>query len=128
MLVFPEWPNAPWYQVVRELELRSFLVTSPCNHSPRMYLRHKLRWNTRLVIVDVSAATSRVHRTLGTQPPAKRVRFNPQTVIRPFPRCKVTDTWKPDLALTTPVLVESHKEDNANLHGETRPVVHYPSA
>ena len=30
MLVFHEWPNAPWYPVVRELELRSFLVTSPC--------------------------------------------------------------------------------------------------
>ena len=34
MLVFPEWPNAPWYPIVRELELRSFLVTSPCYLSP----------------------------------------------------------------------------------------------
>ena len=30
MLVFPEWPNAPWYPIVRELELLSLLVTSPC--------------------------------------------------------------------------------------------------
>ena len=34
MLVFHEWPNAPWYPIVRELELRSFLVTSPCYLSP----------------------------------------------------------------------------------------------
>ena len=42
MLVFPEWPNAPWYPIVREVELRSFLVMSPCFLSPRMYLRPKL--------------------------------------------------------------------------------------
>ena len=88
MLVFPEWPNAPWYPIVMELELRSFLVTSPCYLSPRMYLRPKPRWNTRIAIVDGAAATPRVHRTLGTQPPAKRVRFNHQTAIRPIPSCK----------------------------------------
>ena len=88
MLVFPEWPNAPWYPIVRELELRSFLVTSPCYLSPRMYLRPKPRWNTRIAIVDGAAATVRVHRTLGTQPPAKLVRFNHQTAIRPIPSCK----------------------------------------
>ena len=88
MLVFPEWPNAPWYSIARELERRSFLVTSPCYLSPRMYLRPKPRWNTRIAIVDGAAATPRVHRTLGTQPPAKRVRFNHQTVIRPIPSCK----------------------------------------
>ena len=38
MLGFTEWPNAPLYHIVRELELRSFLVTSPCYLSPRMYL------------------------------------------------------------------------------------------
>ena len=88
MLVFPEWPNAPWYPIAREIELRSFLVTSPCYLSPRMYLRPKPRWNTRIAIVDGAAATSRVHRMLGTKPPAKRVRFNHQTAIRPIPSCK----------------------------------------
>ena len=88
MLVFAEWPNTPWYHIVRELELRSFLVTSPCYLSPRMYLRPKPCWNTRIAIVDGAAATPRVHRTLGTQPPAKRVRFNHQTAIRPIPSCK----------------------------------------
>ena len=88
MLVFPEWPNSPWYPIAREIELRSFLVTSPCYLSPRMYLRPKPRWNTRIAIVDGAAATSRVHRMLGTQPPAKRVRFNHQTAIRPIPSCK----------------------------------------
>ena len=88
MLVFHEWPNAPWYPIVRELELRSFLVTSPCYLSPRMYLRPKPRWNTRIAIVDGAAATPRVHRSLGTQPQAKRVRFNHQTVIRHIPSCK----------------------------------------
>ena len=90
ILVFPEWPNAPWYPIVRELELRSFLVTSPCYLSPRMYLRHKHRLNARIAIVDGAAATPRVHRTLGTQPPAKRVRFNHQTAIHPIPSCKET--------------------------------------
>ena len=89
MLVFPEWPNRPWYPVVRDIELRSFLVTSPCYLSPRMYLRPKPRWNTRIAIVDGAAATSRVHRMLGTQPQAKCVRFNPQTTIRPISSCKV---------------------------------------
>ena len=88
MLVFPEWPNAPWYPISMEIELRSFLVTSPCYLSPRMYLRPKPRWNTRIAIVDGAAATSRVHRMLGTQPPAKRVRFNHQTAIRPIASCK----------------------------------------
>ena len=95
MLVFPEWPNAPWYHVARELELSSFLVTSSCYLSPRMYLRHKPRWNTRIAIVDGAAATYLVHRTLGTQPPAKRVRFNPQTAIRPIASCKETGMEKP---------------------------------
>ena len=90
MLVFPELPNAPWYPIAREIELRSFLVTSPCYLSPRMYLRPKPRCNTRIAIVDGAAATSRVHRMLGTQPPAKRVRFNHQTAIRPSPSCKDT--------------------------------------
>ena len=88
MLVFPEWPNSTWNPIARELEFRSFLVTSPCYLSPRMYLRPKPRWNTRIAIVDGAAATPRVHRTLGTQPPAKRVRFNHQTAIRPIPSCK----------------------------------------
>ena len=88
MLVFPEWPNAPWYHIARELELRSFLVTSPCYLSPRMYLRPKPRWNTRIAIVDGASATTRVHRTLGNQPQAKRWRFNHQTAIRPIPSCK----------------------------------------
>ena len=90
MLVFTEWPNAQWYTIVRELELRSFVVTSPCYLSPRMYLRPKPRWNTRIAIVDGAAATPRVHRTLGTQPPAERVRFNHQTAIRPILSCKET--------------------------------------
>ena len=77
MLVFHKWPNAPCYPVVRNIELRSFLVTSPCYLSPQMYLRPKLRWNTRIAIVDGAAATSLVQRTLGTQHPAKRVPFNP---------------------------------------------------
>ena len=98
MLVFHEWPNAPWYQVFMDIELRSFLVTSPCYVSHRMYLRPKPRWNTRIAIVDGAAATSRVHRTLGTQPPAKRVRFNSQTAIRPIPSCKEADTGRPDHA------------------------------
>ena len=58
MLVFHEWPNAPWYPVVRDIELRSFLVTSPCYLSPRMYLRPKPRWNTRIAIVDSASATA----------------------------------------------------------------------
>ena len=58
MLVFPEWPNAPWYPVVRDIELRSFLVTSPCYLSPRMYLRPKPRWNTMIAIVDGAEALS----------------------------------------------------------------------
>ena len=102
MLVFPEWPNAPWYPVVRELELRSFLVTSPCYLSHRMYLRPKPRWNTRIAIVDGAAATPRVHRTLGTQPRAKRVRFNHQTAIRPIPSCKETTPEIPHFRPTTP--------------------------
>ena len=101
MLVFHEWPNAPWYPVVRELELRSFLVTSPCYLSPRMYLRPKPRWNTRIAIVDGAAATPRVYRTLGTQPPAKRVRFNHQTAIRPIPSCTETATETLELMPTT---------------------------
>ena len=55
-----------------------------------MYLRPKPRWNTRIAIVDGAAATQRVHLTLGTQPPAKRVRFNHKTAIRPIPSCKET--------------------------------------
>ena len=102
MLVFPEWPNAPWYPIVRELELRSFLVTSPCYLSPRMNLRPKPRWNTRIAIVDGAAATPRVHRTLGTQPPAKRVRFNHQTAIRPIPSCKESTTETPERRPSTP--------------------------
>ena len=102
MLLFPEWPNAPWYHIARELELRSFLVTSPCYLSPRMYLRPKPRWNTRIAIVDGAAATPRVHRTLGTQPPAKLVRFNHQTAIRPIPSCKETPTAMPNLPTITP--------------------------
>ena len=90
MLVFHEWPNAPWYPVVIELELRSFLVRSPCYLSPRMYLLPRPHWNTRIAIVDGAAATHRVHRTLGTQPPAKRVRFNHHTAIRPITSCKET--------------------------------------
>ena len=101
MLVLAEWPNAPWYPVVRELELRSFLVTSPCYLSHRMYLRPKPRWYTRIAIVYGAAATSRVHRTLGTQPPAKRVRFNHQTAIRPIPNCTETATETLDLKPTT---------------------------
>ena len=66
-----------------------------------MYLRHKPRWNTRIAIVDGAAATPRVHRTLGTQPPAKHVRFNSQTVIRPIPSCKEADTVGPDLSPLT---------------------------
>ena len=87
---------------VRELELRSFLVTSHCYLSPRMYLRPKPRWNTRIAIVDGAAATHRVHRTLGTQPPAKRVRFKHQTAIRPIPSCKEASTGRPDLTTHTP--------------------------
>ena len=52
MLVFPEWPNAPWYPIAREIELRSFLVTSPCYLSPRMYLRPKPRWKRTLKHTD----------------------------------------------------------------------------
>ena len=92
MLSFPEWPNAPWYHVAMELELRSFLVTSPCYLSTRMHLCPKPRWNTRIAIVDGAAANTRVHRTLGTQTPAKRVRFIPQTVIRPIPSCTKAET------------------------------------
>ena len=102
MLVFPKWPNAPWYQVVRDIELRSFLVTSPCYLSPRMYRRPKPRWNTRIVIVDGAAAIARLHRMLGTQPPQKRVRFNHQTAIRPIPSCKEASTGRPDLSTPTP--------------------------
>ena len=102
MLVCHEWPNAPWYPIVRELELRSFLVTTPCYLSPRMYLRPKPRLNSRIAIVDGAAATPRVHRILGTQPPAKLVRFNHQTAIRPIPSCKETATERLDLRPTTP--------------------------
>ena len=102
MLVFPEWPNAPWYPIVRELELRSFLVTSPCYLSPRMYLRPKPSWNTRIAIVDGAAATFQIHRTLGTQSPAKRVRFNHQTAIRPIPSCKETTPEILERSPTTP--------------------------
>ena len=102
MLVFSEWPNAPWYPIVRELELRSFLVTSPCYLSHRMYLRPKPRWNTRIAIVDGAAATPRVHRTLGTQPRAKRVRFNHKTAIRPIHSCKEPATETLELKPTTP--------------------------
>ena len=102
MLVFPEWPNAPWYPIASELELRSFLVTSPCYLSPRMYLRPKPHWNTRIAIVDGAAATSRVHRMLGTQPPAKRVRFNHQTAIRPITSCKEATPASLDHNLPTP--------------------------
>ena len=98
MLVFPELPNAPWYPVVRDIELRSFLATSPCYLSPRMYLRPKPQWNTRIAIVDSAAATSRVNRTVGTQPPAKRVRVNSQTAIRHIPSCKEADTMRTDHA------------------------------
>ena len=102
MLVCPEWPNAPWYPIVRELELRSFLVTSPCYLSPRMYLRPNPRWNTRIAIVDGAAATPRVHRTLGTKPPVKRVRFNHQTAVRPIPSCKDAIPASLDRNLPTP--------------------------
>ena len=98
MLVFPKWPNAPWYPVVRKFKLRSFLVTSPCYLSPRMNLRPKPRWNTRIAIVDGAAATARLHRTLVTQPPAKRVRFNSQTAIRHIPSCNEADTGRTDHA------------------------------
>ena len=103
MLVFTEWPNALWYPVARELELRYFLVMSPCYLSPRVYLRTKPHWNTRIAIVDGAAATSRVHRILGTQPSAKRVRFNPQTAIRPITSCKDADPARLDSAPITPV-------------------------
>ena len=66
-----------------------------------MYLRPKPRWNTRIAIVEGAAATPLVHRTLGTQPPAKRVRFNHQTAIRPIPSCKKTATETLELKPTT---------------------------
>ena len=69
MFDFPEWSNAYWYPIVRGLELRSFLLMSHCYLSPRMYLRPKPRWNTRIAIVDSAAATPDIHRTLGTIPP-----------------------------------------------------------
>ena len=65
-----------------------------------MYLRPKPRWNTRIAIVD-GAATPRIHRTLGTQPPAKRVRFNHQTAIRPIPSSTETATETLELKPTT---------------------------
>ena len=87
--------------IVRERELRSFLVTSPCYLSPWMYLRPKPRCNTRIAIVDGAAAIPRVHRTLGTKPPAKLVRFNHQTAIRPIHSCKETTPEKPHFRPTT---------------------------
>ena len=98
MLVFHEWPNAPWYPVVRDIELRSFLVTSPCYLSPRMYLRPKPRWNTMIAIVDGAAATPRVQRMLGTQtsqacppPPQPRSYLPPLPLLMPAttPTCNV---------------------------------------
>ena len=44
-----------------------------------------------------------MHRTLGTRPQAKPVRFNPQTAIRQISSCKETDIEKPDPALITEV-------------------------
>ena len=117
MLVYPEWPNAPWYPIAREIELRSFLVTSPCYLSPRMYLRPKPRWNTRIAIVDGAAATSRVHRMLGTQPPAKRVRFNHQTAIRPIPSCKEVTPAVPAHNLPTPTIHPITPTDGTSAFG-----------
>ena len=120
ILVFPEWPNAPWYPIVGELELRSFLVKSPCYISPRMYLRPKPSWNTRIAIVDGAAATPRVHRTLGTQPPAKRVRFNHQTAIRPIPSCKETATAMPNLPTIPPTPALSAPTEHNPASGNTQ--------
>ena len=53
--------------------------------------------------MDGAAATSRVHRILGTKSPAKRVRFNPQTAIRQIPSCKDADVARLDSAPITPV-------------------------
>ena len=53
--------------------------------------------------MDGAAATSRVHKILGTQPPAKRVRFNQQAAIRQIPSCKDADAARLDSALITPV-------------------------
>ena len=39
---------------------------------------------------------------LGTQPPAKRVRFNHQTAIRPIPSCKEATPTPFDYNLPTP--------------------------
>ena len=66
-----------------------------------MYLIPKPRWNTGIAIVYRAGATTRVHRTLGTQPPAKRVRLNPQTAIRPIPSCKEAKTVNPASTPTT---------------------------
>ena len=52
--------------------------------------------------MDGAAATSLVHRMLGTQPPAKRVRFNHQSAIRPIPSCKEATPPSLDRNLTTP--------------------------
>ena len=84
-----------------------------------MYLRPKPRWYTRIAIVYGAAATSRVHRTLGTQPPAKRVRFNHKTAIRPIPSCKETAPETPALKPTTsPLQVLATTPERSPAFGE----------
>ena len=80
-----------------------------------MSLCHKPRWNTRIAIVDGAVATPRVHRTLGTLPTAKRVRFNPQTAIRPIPSGKEVDVENPVTSTTaqTPQAFTTTAADSA---------------
>ena len=54
---------------------------------------------------------------LGTQPPAKRVRFNHQTAIRPIPSCKEVTPAVPAHNLPTPTIHPITPTDGTSAFG-----------
>ncbi len=51
MLVFPEWPHAPWYQLARSLEDRSVVLDGSIYLDSDGHLRPPPKWKTRVSIL-----------------------------------------------------------------------------
>ena len=82
LVVYPEWPHAPWYPAARQLELRSVLIDFPCYLDAKMYPRPKPKWDTRAAVIDGSLANSATRTALGIS--ARRVRFNRHPAVRTY--------------------------------------------
>ena len=56
MMVIPDWPCAPWYDLWQQLCTRSVLFTDAVFLDDRGRLRSKPRWNTRIGLIDGNRA------------------------------------------------------------------------